>query len=419
MPLFEKGDEPFFVAKVESTCCLCKGIVGEGSPTFPTQFSPEKPTRYLWAHLECAKQEAGGVLPDAPVCKHWKFHGRCLYKEKCFFSHPQEVLEEYNRKQAEIEENGGRKRNRGPGKRNKVQNYSRAFVFRRFLLDTYGIEFLRSGSGVVDVAGGKGEIGFELKNLNGIEATNVDPRPMDLRKFVKKYEWDIYNRNPLWRKYQTTYDKNSKPSPPRHIRAFFDPPLTDWAADIARSTETISGISSVVANVAWYKEHLDKAKRIKWIRQGHEEFCELASNFTADEVSTDDPDLPGRKTATKPGAVKFKEPASPPPEYESIDDLQTALEVLSNASLVVGLHSDQATERIVDFALAAGKPFAVVPCCVYQKCFPDRKLPNGQLVNTYDEFITYICAKDPRIRTQALGFDGRNIAVYLPLPDDI
>ncbi|KAF4722893.1 hypothetical protein FOZ63_011418, partial [Perkinsus olseni] len=66
----------------------------------------------------------------------------------------------------------------------------------------------------------------------------------------------------------------------------------------------------------------------------------------------------------------------------------TALEVLADASLVVGLHSDQATERIVDFALAAGKPFAVVPCCVYQKCFPDRKLPDGQLVSTYEEFIT-------------------------------
>ena len=26
----------------------------------------------------------------------------------------------------------------------------------------------------------------------------------------------------------------------------------------------------------------------------------------------------------------------------------------------------QATEAIVDFALAAKKPFAVVPCCVYQ-----------------------------------------------------
>ncbi|KAF4713253.1 hypothetical protein FOZ62_004693, partial [Perkinsus olseni] len=184
-------------------------------------------------------------------------------------------------------------------------------------------------------------------------------------------------------------------------------------------TESVSSVSSVVANVEWWREHLDKAKRIKWIRQGHEEFCELSSNFTTDEVSTDDPDLPGRKTATKPGAVKFKEPASPPPDYESIDDFETALEVLADASLVVGLHSDQATERIVDFALAAGKPFAVVPCCVYQKCFPDRKLPDGQLVNTYEDFITYLCSKDPRIRTQTLGFDGRNTAVYLPLPDDL
>ncbi|KAF4651733.1 hypothetical protein FOL47_000214 [Perkinsus chesapeaki] len=416
MPRFEKGDEPFFVAKVESTCCLCKGIVEEGSPTFPIRFSPEKPTRYLWAHLECARADGGGVLPDAPVCKHWKFHGRCLYKEKCFFSHPPEVLEEYNRKQAEIEENGGRKRNRGPGKRNKVQNYSRAFVFRRFLIDTYGIEFLRGGSGVIDVAGGKGEVGFELKNLNDIEATNVDPRPMDLRKFVKKYEWDIYNRNPLWRKYQTTYSKDSEPSQPRHIRAFFDPPLTDWAAAISRGEETAANVACVEANRAWFDEHLDKAKRIKWMRQGHEEFCELSNNCTTDDTSTDDPDLPGRKTATKPGAVKFKQPATPPPEYDSIDDLETALKVLADASIVVGLHSDQATERIVDFALEAGKPFAVVPCCVYQKCFPDRKLSDGRLVNTYDEFIEYLCSKDPRIQTQQLGFDGRNVAVFIPTP---
>ncbi|KAF4655657.1 hypothetical protein FOZ61_007463 [Perkinsus olseni] len=418
MPLFEKGDEPFFVAKVESTCCLCKGVVEEGAATFPMRFSPEKPTRYLWAHLDCAREKAGGVLPEAPVCKHWKFHGRCLYKEKCFFSHPLEVLEEYNRKQAEIEENGGRKRNRGPGKRNKNLGCFKAGRGPHLSVGGWRI-FLRGGSGVVDVAGGKGEIGFELKNLNGIEATNVDPRPMDLRKFVKKYEWDIYNRNPLWRKYQTTYDKGSEASQPRHIRAFFDPPLTDWAAAIAQDKESVSSVSSVVANVEWWREHLDKAKRIKWIRQGHEEFCELSSNFTTDEVSTDDPDLPGRKTATKPGAVKFKEPASPPPDYESIDDLETALGVLADASLVVGLHSDQATERIVDFALAAGKPFAVVPCCVYQKCFPDRKLPDGQLVNTYEDFITYLCSKDPRIRTQTLGFDGRNTAVYLPLPDNL
>ena len=33
------------------------------------------------------------------------------------------------------------------------------------------------------------------------------------------------------------------------------------------------------------------------------------------------------------------------------------------APLVVGLHPDEATDPIVTLSLAAGKPFAVVPCC--------------------------------------------------------
>src|SRR5688500_3796078 len=49
-------------------------------------------------------------------------------------------------------------------------------------------------------------------------------------------------------------------------------------------------------------------------------------------------------------------------------------ELLLNCSLVVGLHPDQATELIVDFALKHGKPFAVVPCCVFPALFPHRRL---------------------------------------------
>ena len=43
-------------------------------------------------------------------------------------------------------------------------------------------------------------------------------------------------------------------------------------------------------------------------------------------------------------------------------------------ALVVGLHPDEATDAIVDAALAAGKPFAVVPCCVFPSLFPHRRL---------------------------------------------
>lgn len=49
-------------------------------------------------------------------------------------------------------------------------------------------------------------------------------------------------------------------------------------------------------------------------------------------------------------------------------------------SLSVGMHSDQATEWIVDFALARGKPFAVVPCCVCPSVFPSRRTPAGDPV---------------------------------------
>ena len=55
----------------------------------------------------------------------------------------------------------------------------------RFLIDTFGREALAEGSGVLDIGGGKGEISFELLNLNNIRATVVDPRPGSLSKQAK------------------------------------------------------------------------------------------------------------------------------------------------------------------------------------------------------------------------------------------
>lgn len=41
------------------------------------------------------------------------------------------------------------------------------------------------------------------------------------------------------------------------------------------------------------------------------------------------------------------------------------LALLRDCTVLIGLHPDQATEPIVDFALRHNKPFAVVPCCVF------------------------------------------------------
>lgn len=46
-------------------------------------------------------------------------------------------------------------------------------------------------------------------------------------------------------------------------------------------------------------------------------------------------------------------------------------------SLVVACHPDQATDPALDYALEAALPFAIVPCCVFPRLFPHRRLLRG------------------------------------------
>lgn len=72
----------------------------------------------------------------------------------------------------------------------------------------------------------------------------------------------------------------------------------------------------------------------------------------------------------------------------------------------------QATEPIVEFARLTGKPFAVVPCCVFPKEFPMRCL-DRQPVRVYDEFIQYLVSLAPEhIQVADLMFEGRNKVVF-------
>ena len=101
-------------------------------------------------------------------------------------------------------------------------------------------------------------------------------------------------------------------------------------------------------------------------------------------------------------------------------DSTALVNALENASALIGMHSDQATEAIVDAALALNKPFAVVPCCVFKKDNPHRRLvdENGEsrVVSTYQDLINYLQAKDKNIKRANLPFLGRNVVLYkLPM----
>lgn len=54
------------------------------------------------------------------------------------------------------------------------------------------------------------------------------------------------------------------------------------------------------------------------------------------------------------------------------------------------LHQDQATDYILRAARHYGKPFALVPCCVFPSEFPGRRLSNGAKVVTYPQLLEYL-----------------------------
>lgn len=98
--------------------------------------------------------------------------------------------------------------------------------------------------------------------------------------------------------------------------------------------------------------------------------------------------------------------------FASSRDLQNAVQ---NASLLLGLHADGATEAIVDTALKYHKPFVVVPCCVFPNLFQFRTIEEVDhlvQVRSHDQFCRYLLRKDPRFVMTELPFAGRNIAIW-------
>jgi len=87
------------------------------------------------------------------------------------------------------------------------------------------------------------------------------------------------------------------------------------------------------------------------------------------------------------------------------------------SSVVVALHPDEATSPVVMEAIEQGKPFAVVPCCVFRSLFPFRVTPEGRQVVSYEDYIAHLKALSPKIRVAELDIPGRATVLYT-LPED-
>jgi len=77
----------------------------------------------------------------------------------------------------------------------------RAEVLSNWIVETYGAEYLAGGT-VLDVAGGRGDLAFELAIKKGINCVVVDPRPAKLKrwqaKLVKKKEVKLPEHHQLY-----------------------------------------------------------------------------------------------------------------------------------------------------------------------------------------------------------------------------
>ena len=377
----------------------------------------------------------------------------------------------------------------------------RTTVFRRWLLARMGEARLRGGAGAVDVAGGSGQLAFELLNVNGVPTTIVDPREVRLDKWCAYYDRSAYGR------------REAGARMPSHLREFFEPALwASTASSSAAASPSSGGRSYKGLRKAWAKAHDPEAARSKAEERRGAERGELASSrpkktrfrgvfwdkkvqkyraaffdeaakrsvplghFERLEAAAAAHDRKALEVRGAGATVNLEEnlrpggqlhrgrrhggnegraagcwacgpeapagaPRSAPREADGFSghlqhknfqcphrkkaagpggaprlpvpvERAAAPRVLAAASIVLGLHPDQATDALVDFALEHSRPFAVVPCCVFKEHFPHRRLPDGRSVETYEDLCTYIGAKDPGIRTERLPMRGRNVVLY-------
>jgi len=275
------------------------------------------------------------------------------------------------------------------------QKTRRSSIFRVFLIDNFGEEFLRSGAGVIDVAGGKGQLSYELLNLNNIPATVIDPVQLDGRIFtrgVSRGQW--HHRMELYRVSVPFEDAKKEVKTPDHFRCVFHPHL--WEEDaIGLLTSPYPMLEATELDVLQYNAFLTAQTKI-------------FNRWTAKTRRKRAADVENKKHFVKPWDLEVSE-----------ENFHSLKRKLRECSAIVGLHPDQSTDYIIDYALKTGKPFAVIPCCLHSKQFSGKRNSERQAIRDFGKLLEFYKRKAPGcIFSRTLDFEGRNTVVYGNIPNN-
>lgn len=338
-------------------------------------------------------------LESVAGCRHLQRSGHCFYQDRCRFAHLDFLTAEKATAPDSLWDHGAsdaipitHSRDRigqRPPSRQRAPRASRGkacAVFRRFLMDTFGLEKLRSGGGVLDVAGGAGSLSFELLNLNDVPCVIVDPR----RPCFRRASQVVTHRRRQW-----------AASTDCSMLLRNDNRQTDLGAAL----KVPSWVEGWFGQQLWTKQLVDSSKSEATPEPEKQQLPQTVedSQQTSESVVASNP----QEARTDSGCVEG--------EGELVAtrvDEGNIVSVLAHSSVVVGLHPDSATDAIVDFALQANKPFAIVPCCIFSKQEPQRRTASGGPIKTYSEYIQWLEGKHPGIKQAKLGFPGRNVVLY-------
>ena len=307
---------------------------------------------------------AGDGAKGTKPCKYWLNQGRCHKGDLCAYAHASREtqaawISERKRRRRALATADGDPHAEGGGAKTKA---ARARVFVDWLVETFGVEALSRGSGVLDVAGGRGDVSFELHTKRGVPCTLVEPRERKLNRMQHK-----------WLKARVRKEaKNGR--------------------EEAKNGREEDG-------------------------NGREEAGNGSDATTPPSRRTDAP------IADDAGVLcaQVREMFTPENWHK-----------FEECAVVVGMHPDEATESIVDFAVARGKPFAVVPCCVFPAMFPDRRVRRdgegedggegaaggggGDVPVTERRQLVRWLAGKTRGEVAYLAFEGANQVVYSKTP---
>ena len=261
--------------------------------------------------------------PVAEPCKYFVNTGACVRGGACRYAHGSGGGGGDGRDAAAwvAAKRDARRALRGDdlASHDEARNSGRHRAVAEFLVAKFGRAALENGP-VLDVAGGRGELAFELQVVHGIAAVLVEPRDYGEGRLTRRQRKALKRRG----------ESDASDLVPRHVRA---------AAPVAGAADA---------------------------------------------------------------------PACGPPPAD----------LVASASVLVGCHPDEATEWIVDSALAANKRFCVVPCCVFPSLFPDRIHPETAApVVSHGDFCDYLAARRyangaGAVSTARLPIAGRNVCIW-------